>query len=602
MRKSLRQLSALFSLQAIIVLVVMTTTTVFMSSCDDEENPPAPPSVELSQESFSGPAGTDAGVTITITAPAGLKSLTVLKNGAPFDTEEFTGEKSAEYTLEYAVENLSVGTVTNFSFEATDKKDQDSNMGTYSVIVATKTVVTKSGVISASETWTADKVYKLSSYVRIGDDATRGGTATTVTGVTLTIEPGTVIIGERSSKGTLIIHRGNKIIAEGTANNPIVFTSEREPGSRAAGDWGGIVICGKATNNQGTDVQLEGGYGAYHGGSSDNDNSGILKYVRIEYAGTPINPNQEVNSLTMGSPGSGTVISYVMCSNGLDDSFEWFGGTANADHLIAYKGFDDDFDVDFGFRGTVQFAIAIREPNSADQSGSNGFEVDNDGTGSANTPFTSATFSNVSIIGPKANNATQISTQFQNAAHLRRNNKIKIYNSFFTGYPNGIFIDGAAGAGANLNAQNGDLVLKNNVLAGVDSWGGNGFGSTTNADETASITGVPFGANANHATLPRGFWFATSPNIGANTPIAWFELNNQTYSKWTDAGIDANIFAGNFGSSAPVLLPTAGSVLLTGADFTGLTGLTSVTYRGAFGNTDWTAGWANWNPQTTAYE
>jgi hypothetical protein len=598
MRNTFNKIPAWMSLKALLTLAALSGAVALFSSCDEEENP-APPSVTLSQESFSGPAGTDAGITVTIVAPAGAKTLTVLKNGVAFATQEFSGEKDAEYEFYYIIENLAIGTSTNFTFELTDKKDQVSNTGTYTVTVAAKTIINKSGVISASETWTAGNIYRLQGYVRVGDDATRLNGATTITGVTLTIEPGTIIIGERSSKGTLIIHRGNKIIAEGTESNPIVFTSEREQGSRAAGDWGGVVICGKAANNQGTDVQLEGGYGAYHGGSTDDDNSGILKYVRIEYAGVPINPNQEVNSLTLGSPGSGTVISYVMCSHGLDDAFEWFGGTANADHLIAYKGFDDDFDVDFGFRGTVQFAIAIREPNSADQSGSNGFEVDNDGNSSANTPFTSATFSNISIIGPKATNETAISAQFQNAAHLRRNNKIKIYNSFFTGYPNGIFIDGA---GTVTNAGSGDLVLKKNVLAGVNNWGGNGFGSTTNTDESTNVTGLPFGTNANHATVPRGFWMATTATIGGNTPLVWFKANNEVYSKWTDVGVSSNIFAANFGANSPTLLPTAGSALLTGADFTGLTGLQTVTYRGAFGTTDWTTGWANWNPQTSAYQ
>ena len=129
-------------------------------------------------------------------------------------------------------------------------------------------------------------------------------------------------------------------------------------GTKEPGDWGGLVICGRASNNQpGGVFELEGGYKAFSGGgtSPDNaDNSGSLKYVRIEYAGVPVNPNQEVNSLTLGAVGSETTIEYVMCTYGLDDSFEWFGGTVNAKYLIAYKGLDDDFDVDFGFSGFVQ--------------------------------------------------------------------------------------------------------------------------------------------------------------------------------------------------------------------------------------------------------
>jgi len=598
MEKHFRKLSTLASLRLAAMLLVITGTSVFISSCGEDDATPAPPAVELSSEAFSGTPETDASITVSITAPAGAESLSILKNGAAFDSETFAGEKELDYEFVYEVENLSVGSVTNFTFVVEDKEGQSSNIATYSVTVSSKNIVTKSGVIGASETWTADNIYKLSGYVRVGDDATRGGTATTITGVTLTIEPGTVIIGERSTKGTLIIHRGNKIDAEGTAADPIVFTSERPVGSRQPGDWGGLVVVGRAPNNQGADVQLEGGYGAFHGGSTNADDSGIIKYVRIEYAGVPINPNQEVNSLTLGSPGTTTVVSYVQASYGLDDSFEWFGGLANADHLIAYKGLDDDFDVDFGYSGNVQFAIGIRDPNSADQSGSNGFEVDNDGAGSALTPFTAATFSNVTIIGPKATSETTVSLQFQNAAHLRRNNKIKIHNSFFTGYTTGFFIDGS---GANTNANNGDLVLKTNVLAGVENWGGNGYGSVANADEIANITGIPFGANTQHPVNPRGFAMAATANIGAQTPIEWFETNNVILSKWTDAGISSNIFATNFGVTTPTLLPTAGSPLLTGANFTGLGAFTTVAYKGAFGATDWTTGWANWDPQTTEY-
>lgn len=217
------------------------------------------------------------------------------------------------------------------------------------------------------------------------------------------------------------------MIANGTATNPIIFTSERNVGEREAGDWGGIILCGKAPNNlpdNGNDRQLEGGYGGFHGGSDAADNSGSLKYVRIEYAGVPINPNQEVNSLTMGSVGNGTTIDYVQASFGLDDSFEWFGGTVNCKHLVAYKGLDDDFDNDNGFSGYVQYGIGIRGTTQADQSGSNGFEVDNDANGSNNTPYTSAIFANMSIIGAKGNAETSISTLFQNGAQLRRNNKL----------------------------------------------------------------------------------------------------------------------------------------------------------------------------------
>jgi len=439
------------------------------------------------------------------------------------------------------------------------------------------------GNITANTKWTKDNVYRLNGFVRVGRDAKNTQGLPAVEGVTLEIEAGTTIIGDRETKGTLIVQRGNKLIADGTAASPIIFTSEKLPGLREPGDWGGVVLCGKAVNNQvGGEAELEGGYGGYHGGANDADNSGILRYVRIEYAGTPINPNQEVNSLTMGSVGNGTIIDYVQCSYGLDDAFEWFGGTVNCKHLIAYRGLDDDFDNDFGFRGTVQFAIGIRDANSADQSGSNGFEVDNDGTGTAATPYTAPQYSNVTLIGPKKDKDKTISAQFQNAMHLRRANKIKIYNSVFTGYPNGLFIDGTP---TLANAAAGELVLKNNVLAGVDGWGTNGYG-------TGSVPTFP---------APIGVEIKGTGNVGAEAVDVWFKtaaFGNQTFPKWQDLGIDPTIFDL---SATPKLTPNTGSILLAGASFTGLTGFEVVTYRGAFGATDWTTGWASYTPQQNVY-
>jgi hypothetical protein len=448
-----------------------------------------------------------------------------------------------------------------------------------------------SGTLTGDVKFTSDTIYLLKGFVRVGKD---DGTTIQSTGK-LTIEPGTLIFGDRESKGTLIVQRGSQIFAEGEANNPIVFTSERSVGLKQPGDWGGVVICGKAVNNiPGGTGELEGGYGAFHGGTNDDDNSGIFKYVRIEYAGVAINPNQEINSLTMGSVGRGTEINHIQASYGLDDSYEWFGGSVNCTNLIAYRGLDDDFDVDNGFRGNVQFALGIRDANYADQSGSNGFEVDNNGSGSGDLPFTAPTFSNVTIIGPKANRETAISTNFQHALHLRRNNKIKIHNSFFTGYPWGVYIDGSS---TEANATNGELVMKNNILAGVENWGGNGFGSAGAlfVNNTVGIDAVT-GEGKQHPTAPRGIPYRVVDASIFNLK-AWFESNNTILSKWEDAGIQASIF--EVGSTA--VLPQGGSILLSGADFTGMTGFNTVDFRGAFGTENWTAGWAEFNPAAKDY-
>ncbi len=200
---------------------------------------------------------------------------------------------------------------------------------------------------------------------------------------------------------------GGKLIAKGTATEPIVFTSERAPGSRRPGDWGGVIVCGKAPNNNGVLAQqIEGGPRTKHGGTDANDNSGVLQYVRIEFAGYPFKKDQEIYGLTLGSVGAGTTVDHVQVSYSNDDSFEWFGGTVNCKYLIAYRGWDDDFDTDNGYSGNVQFGLSVRDSRIADASQSNGFESDNNAEGSTAEPFTSATFSNMTFLGPKASTPT----------------------------------------------------------------------------------------------------------------------------------------------------------------------------------------------------
>ena len=219
-------------------------------------------------------------------------------------------------------------------------------------------------------------------------------------GSELTIEPGTIIKGDKATKAALIAERGGKLIAKGTPTAPIVFTSAQAKGNRKPGDWGGVILCGKAVNNQ-QEMEIEGGPRTKHGGNDNADNSGVLSYVRIEFAGYPFRQDKEINGLTLGSVGSGTQLDHIQVSYSNDDSYEWFGGAVNAKYLIAYKGWDDDFDTDNGYCGTVQFGLVVRDSKLADASQSNGFESDNNGSGSAVEPYTTAQFSNITFIGPK---------------------------------------------------------------------------------------------------------------------------------------------------------------------------------------------------------
>ncbi|HET9055900.1 MAG TPA: hypothetical protein VFN30_03530 [Chitinophagaceae bacterium] len=418
-----------------------------------------------------------------------------------------------------------------------------------------------SGVIRSDITLREGNTYLLRGIVYVTD------------GAVLTIEAGTTILGDKSSRGALIITRGSRIEAKGTANKPIVFTSS-ELTSPKAGDWGGLVLLGRAKTNatfNGTSGlgEAEGGinngdgYGLY-GGADDNDNSGTLQYVRIEYAGYAFLPDKELNGLSMYAVGRGTKISYIEVLYAADDSFEWFGGTVNCDHLIAYKGLDDEFDTDNGFNGKVQFGIGIRDSAIADVSGSNGFESDNDAAGSMLTPGTAAVFANITLVGPRQNLTNMGNALFRNAAQIRRNSSLSVFNSVFLGWPTGLLIDASTGRPTDLN------ITSDNTL----KWAGNIIaGSSTPLKYSAS------------SSAPTG-WTLTDFTNWYNMP----ELKNTTLATTADAG-----YAGAFNYTNPDFSPLPGSAVLNaGIDYSDpkLTGFTAVSYRGAVGTNDtWYKGW-----------
>ncbi|MBM3424790.1 MAG: PKD domain-containing protein [Bacteroidetes bacterium] len=391
------------------------------------------------------------------------------------------------------------------------------------------TVTTVSTDVTASTTWSG--VILLQNKVFVKNNAT------------LTIAPGTIIRGDYATQGTLIITRGAKIVANGTVANPIVFTSNLAPGNRNEGDWGGLVILGLAKNNQpGGIANIEGippSTDTQFGGNFDNDNSGSLQYVRVEFSGIPLEPNKELNGITFGSVGSGTVVDYVQVSHCGDDSFEWFGGTVNCKHLIAYGGLDDDFDCDFGFRGKVQFALSIRDKDLSDAPGdSNAFECDNDATGSTAQPKTRPIFSNVTLVGPKGNGsiALPVGEKFEKAFRLRRNSSVSVLNSLVTGWEKGLSIEGAPVV-ANMNGDS--MVFVNNILTNfaTPTWSSNNTNTVYNSG----------GAN--------GTWYNS-----------WWGLDGND-STQTLAQVNwVNIFTA-LGTTPDARL-NAGSVAATGATFT----------------------------------
>ena len=373
------------------------------------------------------------------------------------------------------------------------------------------TVVNVTTDITVNTTWTADKTYKLTGLIYVRNNAT------------LTIQAGTLVKGVYTSSGTaLIVAKGAKLNAIGTAAAPIVFTSGKTVAQgRSAGDWGGVVLLGKArftslgAANTGVNY-IEGITSSvnteYGGGSTpdDADNSGTLKYVRIEFGGFVFSNNNEINGLTMGAVGNGTTIDYVQTSYTNDDSFEWFGGSVNCKHLVAYRGLDDDFDTDNGYKGAVQFALGIKDPSIADNpvvSNSEGFESDNNATGvvaQSGWDATSCIFSNCTLIGPSGRGASSIASGHERPLRLRRASQIKIYNSIFQDFKtNYLYIDGSLTQG---NATGGTLKFKNNIIAG-----------TANSTYTSGVRG----SSATTATA-------------ASELSSWFSTNNNSYVASTD--------------------------------------------------------------------
>ena len=376
------------------------------------------------------------------------------------------------------------------------------------------TVTTVSADITSNTTWSG--VVKLMNKVYVKNNAT------------LTIAPGTIIRGDKLTQGTLIITRGAKIMADGTAVNPIIFTSNEAVGARNEGDWGGLVLLGLAKNNQpGGVANIEGivpTTDSQYGGNFDNDNSGTLRYVRVEFAGIALEPNKEINGITFGSVGSGTIVDYVQVTYSGDDSFEWFGGTVNCKHLIAYRGLDDDFDCDFGFRGKVQFALSIRDKDLSDAPGdSNAFECDNDAAGSTATPKTRPIFSNVTLVGPKGNGTTALPAgeKFEKAFRLRRNSAVSVLNSLVTGWEKGLSIEGAPVV-ANLNGDT--MVFVNNILTNfaIPSWSTGNTNTVLNSGgSTAAWYNSWWGVDGNDSTasLAQVNWVNMFPALGV-TPDA----------------------------------------------------------------------------------
>lgn len=361
---------------------------------------------------------------------------------------------------------------------------------------------TLSGNITSTVTLSADTCYYLQGIVAVNSGARLNIPAgTTIVGIS-TVSGGTY------SPGALVVARGGQLFCEGSATNPVVFTSynlvDKNPLTYAApGDFGGIVLIGNAPSNRPAGTTIEGvpttgGFdNTYGGGTSRSDNSGKLAFVRIEYGGYNLTSSNELNGLTCYAVGAGTVLHHIESYYGKDDGFEFFGGTVNASYLLAVANDDDQFDFDYGYTGKILFGLAIMDPfathsTSSGASDSNAMEVDNDGTGTYATPFTRPILENFTVIGnPKAGITNSSGVTLLYGIKLRRNTQFSLKNSIITGYPRALQLENSAALDLD-SLVSGSTTLKqiqlvNNLFQGFTSAC---FDKTGNADKALAAYGV----------------------------------------------------------------------------------------------------------------
>lgn len=447
-----------------------------------------------------------------------------------------------------------------------------------------------SGSIAANRTLSKDTVYTLRGFVYVNS------------GATLTIPAGTKIVGDTTALGSaLFVLRGARIVANGTATEPVVFTSQRAVGSRSPGDWGGLIIVGNARANRTGNVIVEGSNGSvlgadangiiYTGGTVDNDNSGTLRYVRVEFAGYATLTDAELNAFTFAAVGSGTTVEYVQALAGLDDSFEWFGGTVNGKYLVSYEAGDDHFDGSEGYRGLNQFMIAMQSTYLTPRAGAGavstdpqGFEIDGCNGGGCVAP----------------SNA--------NAQSAGRDDGLWNMNVFanFTviGVPAGTTVPGSGGVGAVLRRGTGGYYL-NGVVARWQRGGISLRDSTSNnrfQADSLIVRNLYFAENGG----ADGGFDAAGSNFGQASAFAARNSNIVVGTGVTAASLFTALPATPTNAASLDWSPAASSPISSGglSSFTADpriaarvgTFITPTAYRGAAapGGAKWWAGWTNY--------
>lgn len=459
--------------------------------------------------------------------------------------------------------NITVSDVSNISLESvgTDRPIVGELIPGRGPLATARRIV--SGSITAAQTWSRDTVYQLSGIVRVQNAA-------------LTIQPGTRIEGDSSQVSALFVERTGQIFADGTALQPIVFTCTAV--TKYKGCWGGLYIAGNAPINTGTptspairgsaggclEAQGEGNAPLY-GGCDAADNSGVLRYVRIEYGGFLLSANNELNNLTLSGVGRGTIVDYVQVHGGLDDGLELFGGTADVKHVVATANSDDSFDISFGWNGRAQFVIVQHDSLDSDK----GIEADNTETAATYlaSPRTTPQLYNFTLVGKQnpAGTAGPAANNSEAAMHLRRGTAPTLRNFAIIGWDRVLDLDdndtcSGFGAAGGLSLRNGVVGLYNRLddadgsdpLCGYASTAelaifadaANAFETITDAAAAGLVMVRPFDVRApdfrlrtsrTGATPPSdGFFDATATYLGAVPPVTPSTTNNIAwYMGWS---------------------------------------------------------------------
>jgi hypothetical protein len=444
--------------------------------------------------------------------------------------------------------------------------------------------------ITTNRTLHADTTYTLKGFIHVTN------------GATLTIEPGTKILGDYATVGSsLFIMRGAKIMANGTADKPIVFTSSQPVGSRSPGDWGGLILLGNAIDSRtGTDVQLEGSGTAqdatpvsghnypivYNGGTTQSDNSGVMTYVRVEFAGYAPATNAELNAFTFAAVGTGTHVSYLQALGGLDDSYEFFGGGLHGDHLVAYETGDDMFDMSEGFQGQLQYLIGYNSQQLTPRTGAGSLATDlegieNDGcdgagctSGKNTTPFTIPVVANFTLVGCGSQTCTGPSGGY--GMMIRRGTGGYYVNGVLTRFPAGAIslrddeTFARAGNAAVPDLATADLAVKNVYIAEI------GAGMPLFQTGTGQHSFDLAGNNLVSGTVTGTGLFTAIPATGTSP-------NSATDLDWTPVA-NSPIATGGLATFSGKLSTAAGTFA------------TGTSYVGAAqpGGAKWWAGWTNY--------